>query len=61
MSFSAEKAYYENVRFEAFFGQKLIKTVAGRRLEKYGASKPPPLSPDQRKVWTEEQTIAGED
>lgn len=60
VTFSVEKAYYGSIRLPAFFVQEMIKIVAARQPEKYDTSKPLPLPFGLRKVWTEDQTVMGE-
>lgn len=52
VTFSVEKAYYQNVWLPAFFVQKMIQIVAARQPEKYDTSKPLPLPFGLRRVWT---------
>jgi hypothetical protein len=60
LTFSVEKAYYQNVRLPAFFVQEMIKIVAARQPEKYDTSKPVALPFSLRKVWTTEHVVMGE-
>lgn len=52
VTFSVEKAYYQNVWLPAFFVQKMIQIVAARQPEKYDTSRPLPLPFGLRRVWT---------
>jgi len=60
ISFTVEKAYYQNVRLPAFLVSKVIEIVAARQPEKYDTSKPLPLPFGMRALWTADHTIAGE-
>jgi hypothetical protein len=60
ITFSVEKAYYENVRLPAFLVEKMIEIVAARQPEKYDATKPLPLPFGLRRLWTGGHTISGE-
>jgi hypothetical protein len=61
VTFSVEKAYYQEVRLPAFFVQKMIQIVAERQPEKYDTSKPLPLPFGLRRVWTTaNHQVAGE-
>jgi len=59
VTFSVEKARYENVPLPAIFVEKMIQVVAARQPEKYDTSKPVPMPFGLRKVWTNAQTIQG--
>jgi hypothetical protein len=59
VTFSVEKAYYDQVPLPAFFVQKLIEIVAARQPEHYDTSKPLPLPFSLRQVWTENQVVKG--
>ena len=52
VTFSVEKAYYQDVRLPAFFVQKIIQMVAGRQPEKYDTTRPLLLPFGLRRVWT---------
>jgi len=60
ISFSVEKAYYQNVRLPAFFVEKMIGIVAARQPEKYDTSKPMPIPFGLKQVWTNEHVIQGQ-
>jgi hypothetical protein len=60
ITFSVEKAYYQNVRLPAFVVQEMIKIVAARQPEHYDTSKALPLPFGLRKVWTSGHTVGGE-
>ncbi len=61
VTFTVEKAYYQDVRLPAFFVQKMIQLVAERQPEKYDTSKPLPLPFGLRRLWTTSQhQISGE-
>jgi len=59
-TFSVEKAYYNDIRIPAFVVEKVIGIVAARQPEHYDTSKPLPLPFGLRAVWTENQTVKGE-
>ena len=60
MTFSVEKAYYENVRLPAFFVEKMIQIVAARQPEHYDTSKPVPIPFGLRQVWTADHVMQGQ-
>jgi hypothetical protein len=60
ITFSVEKAYYQNVRLPAFVVQEMIKIVAARQPEKYDTSKPLPIPFGLRNLWTSDHAIGGE-
>jgi hypothetical protein len=60
ISFSVEKAYYQNIRLPAFFVEKVIRIVAARQPEKYDTSKPLPIPFELRQIWTAEHVIQGQ-
>jgi hypothetical protein len=60
ISFSVEKAYYQNVRLPAWLVEKMIGIVAARQPEKYDTSKPLPLPFGLRNLWTSGNKIGGE-
>jgi hypothetical protein len=57
ITFSVEKAYYDNIRLPAFFVGMMIQIVAARQPEHYDTSKPLPLPFGLRQVWTENQLL----
>ena len=57
VTFSVEKAYYDNIRLPAFFVGMMIQIVAARQPEHYDTSKPLPLPFSLRQVWTESQLV----
>ncbi len=59
MTFTVEKARYEDMGLPAFFVNKLIQIVAARQPEKYDTSKPMPIPFGLQKVWTNEHIIQG--
>jgi hypothetical protein len=59
MTFSVEKARYEDMTLSPFLAEKLIQIVAARQPEKYDTNKPLPLPFGLQKVWTSEHTIQG--
>jgi hypothetical protein len=60
MTFSVEKAFYQNLRLPAFLVEKMIQIVAARQPEKYDTSKPLPIPFGLRQIWTTEHVIQGE-
>jgi hypothetical protein len=60
MTFSVEKAYYQNVRLPAFFVEKMIQIVAARQPEHYDTSKPVPIPFGLRQVWTADHVMQGQ-
>jgi hypothetical protein len=60
ITFSVEKAYYQNVRLPAFVVQELIKIVAARQPEHYDTSKALPMPFGLRRLWTSAHAIGGE-
>jgi hypothetical protein len=60
ITFSVEKAYYQNVRLPAWLVEKMIEIVAARQPEKYDTTKPMPLPFGLRNLWTAGHTIGGE-
>jgi hypothetical protein len=59
ISFSVEKAYYQNLRLPAFFVEKMIEIVAARQPEKYDTSKPMEIPFGLQQMWTNEHTLEG--
>jgi hypothetical protein len=59
MTFTVEKARYEDMALPAFFVEKMIQIVAARQPEKYDTTKPLPMPFGLSKVWTTEHTIQG--
>lgn len=59
-TFQVEKAYFENIRVPVIVVEKLIAIVAARQPEKYDTTRPLPLPFGLRRVWTENQRLAGE-
>ncbi|MGD0047388.1 MAG: hypothetical protein ABSE42_10250 [Bryobacteraceae bacterium] len=59
LTFSVEKAYYDNLRLPAFFVGKMIQIVAARQPEHYDTSKPLPLPFGLRQAWTENHIVKG--
>jgi len=60
MTFSVEKAYYQNVRLPGFFVERMIQIVAARQPEHYDTSKPVPIPFGLRQVWTIEHVMQGQ-
>jgi hypothetical protein len=60
VSFSVEKAYYQNIWLPAFFVNKAIEIVAARQPEKYDTSKPVPIPFGLRQLWTSKQLLQGQ-
>jgi hypothetical protein len=59
LTFTVEKARFEDVPLPAIFVEKVIQLVAARQPEKYDTSHPLPLPFGLRKIWTSEQTFQG--
>jgi hypothetical protein len=59
VTFSVEKAYYDQVRLPAFFVQEMIRIIAARQPEHYDTSKPLALPFGLQQVWTEDRAIKG--
>ena len=59
LTFTVEKAHYEDMALPAFFVEKMIQIVASRQPEKYDTTKPLPMPFGLSKVWTTEHTIQG--
>jgi hypothetical protein len=59
MTFSVEKARYENTPLPPVFVEKMIEMMAARQPEHYDTSRPIPIPFDVRKVWTTEHTLQG--
>jgi hypothetical protein len=59
LSFTVEKARYDEMALPAFFVEKMIQIVAARQPEKYDTSKPMPIPFGLKKVWTGEHVIQG--
>lgn len=60
MTFSVEKAYYQDIRLPAFFVNKMIQIVAARQPEKYDTSKPIPIPFGLKQIWTTDHVIQGQ-
>jgi hypothetical protein len=60
MTFTVEKAKYEDMALSAFFVEKMIQIIAARQPEKYDTSKPIPLPFGLTKIWTSEHNIHGQ-
>ena len=59
VTFSVEKAYYQNLRLPAFLVQRMIRIVASRQPEKYDTSKPLSLPFGLKQLWTSGHSIQG--
>ena len=59
LSFTVEKARYEDLPLPAFFVEKMIQIMAARQPEKYDTSKPMPIPFGLHKVWTSGHSIYG--
>jgi len=59
LTFTVEKARYEDVALPGIFVEKVIEMVAARQPEKYDTTKPVPLPFGLRKIWTSEKTVQG--
>jgi len=60
LTFSVEKAYYDNVRLPALFVTEAIRIVASRQPEKYDTSKPLPLPFGLKQLSTQPHVILGQ-
>src|SRR5262245_56140838 len=60
LTFSVEKAYYQQLRLPAFLVSKMIEIVAARQPEKYDTSKPLSLPFGLRQVWTSDHSVMGQ-
>ena len=60
LTFSVEKAYYNNIRLPAFFVEKMISIVAARQPEKYDTSKPLSIPFGLKRIQTAEHLVQGE-
>jgi hypothetical protein len=59
MTFSVEKARYEDMALPAFLVEKMIQIVAARQPEKYDTTKPVPLPFGLRRITTTDHGIQG--
>jgi hypothetical protein len=59
MTFSVEKAHYEDTPLPGIFVEKMIQIMAARQPEHYDTSRPIPIPFSLRKVWTTEHTVQG--
>jgi hypothetical protein len=59
VTFTVEKARYEDLPLPAFFVNKMIQIMAARQPEKYDTSKPMPIPFGLRKLSTEEHSFEG--
>jgi hypothetical protein len=59
VKFTVERAYYDKLRLPAIFVEEMIHIVAARQPEHYDTSKPVPLPFNLRNLWTEGNTIKG--
>jgi hypothetical protein len=59
MTFSVEKARFEDTPLPAIFVEKMIQIMAARQPEHYDTTRPLPIPFDVRKVWTTEHTLQG--
>jgi hypothetical protein len=59
ITFSVEKAYYQDIRLPAFFVNKMIQIVAARQPEKYDTSKPMPIPFGLKQIWTSDHVVQG--
>lgn len=60
ITFSVEKAYYQNIRLPAFFVEKMIQIVAAKQPEHYDTAKPMPIPFGLRQVWTTDHVMEGQ-
>jgi hypothetical protein len=59
LTYTVEKAYFENIWLPATLVQKMIEVVAGRQPEHYDTTKPLPLPFGLRDVRVAERTLSG--
>jgi hypothetical protein len=59
LTFSIEKARYEDMALPTFFVEKMIQLVGARQPEKYDTTRPMPIPFGLSKVWTTDHTIQG--
>ena len=59
LTFTIDKARYEDLPLSTFFVEKMIQIMAARQPEKYDTSKPLPLPFGLHKLWTTEHLING--
>jgi hypothetical protein len=60
ITFTVEKAYFQNIHLPAVLVKKMIQIVAARQPERYDTAKPLPLPFGLRRVWTGDHSVAGE-
>ena len=60
ITFSVEKAYYQNLRLPAWLVEKMIEIVAARQPEKYDRTKPLPTPFGLRNLWTSANAVGEE-
>lgn len=60
VTFSVEKAYYQDIRLPAFFVNKMIQIVAARQPEHYDTSKPMPIPFGLKQIWTSDHVVQGQ-
>ena len=59
VTYSVEKAYFQDIRLPAFFVEHLIHTVAARQPEHYDTSKPVPLPFGLKTLSTSSHILSG--
>jgi hypothetical protein len=59
VTFTVEKAYYQNASLPALLVQEIIHVVAAHQPEKYDMFKPMPLPFGVKEVATGDKTVAG--
>lgn len=59
LTFTIEKARYDDLPLPTFFVEKMIELVAARQPEKYDTSKPIPIPFGLRKITTADHAIQG--
>ncbi len=57
LTFTIEKAYFQNLRLPPWLAERLLELVAAQQPEGYDASRPIPLPYGLRQVWTEPQRL----
>ncbi len=60
LTFSVEKAYYQNTRLPALLVEKIIQIVAARQPERFDTTKPLPIPFGLTQLWSADRVIHGE-
>jgi hypothetical protein len=59
LTFTVEKARYEDLPLPAFFVNKMIQIMAARQPEKYDTTKPLTMPFGLHRIWTDQSLIHG--